>query len=58
MNGHIASNKYGSAFLTYNWLQGGNYDVTLIAMSYYSSPNSLLFKSINITWNEECTSLN
>jgi hypothetical protein len=57
-NGHVVSNKYGSAFLIYNNLQGRNFDVQLVAMSYYSAPNSRLFKFINITWNEECISLN
>ena len=32
--------------------------MSLAAMSYYSSPNSQLFKVINITWNEDCFALN
>jgi len=34
-----------------------NFDVYLIAVSYYSAPNSRIFKMINITWNQDCFAL-
>lgn len=58
INWQIAANKYGSAFLAYTYFQGNNYEVSLVAISYYSAPNSRVFKVINITWNEQCISLN
>ena len=30
----------------------------LIAISYYSAPNSRVLKYINVTWNDRCFSLN
>lgn len=57
-NGEVASNKYGSAFLFSRKTVGDNYEVFLVAESFYSAPNSRIFKMINITQNEQCTNLN
>ena len=48
-NGEIVQNPYGSAFLVKKFDEADNFVVSLAAMSYYSAPNSQLFKLINIT---------
>lgn len=52
-NGEVAGNDYGSAFLIRR-----DHQVHLAALSYYSAPNSRIFKVLNVTKDEECTSLN
>ena len=58
LSGYVAHNDYGSAFLVNKYLGEHNYEVALIAISFYSAPNSRIFKTIDITWNEQCISLN
>lgn len=57
-NGDIAFNKYGSVFLVERRTTGNNFNVYLMAESYYSAPNSRLFKMVHITGNEQCISMN
>jgi hypothetical protein len=58
-SGEIASNYYGNGFLIeqHDLLEESQF-VYLVAVSYFSAPNSRIFKVINVTQNERCHSLN
>lgn len=56
--GEAQQNQYGSVFLAERNLGGDSYKVVLAAMSFYSAYNSRFFKTLDISWNEKCFSLN
>ncbi len=57
-NGEVVQNKYGSAFMVKKSLGDNDFELYLAAISYYSAPNSQMFKLLNITFNEDCFALN
>ncbi len=50
-NGEVVQNKYGSAFMVKKSLGDNDFELFLAATSYYSAPNSQMFKLINLTYN-------
>ncbi|CDW90874.1 UNKNOWN [Stylonychia lemnae] len=57
-NNEIAHNQYGYSFLTTTQAYKSSYDVYLTIVSFFASSRSKLFRSIKVTQNQNCISLN
>jgi hypothetical protein len=57
-NYEMVSNKFGYCFLAKKYLNSKNFNMYLVAVSFYSGVNSKVFKMIYVSKDVECNSLN